>query len=110
MIYLDQDLILKTEINTDNKIYIDGQLIGELKGLKFLIESLMISLIGGFIGIALGLGVIFGVSEYFNWKMSLDYISLVLSFVFSSSIGIIFGFYPARKASNLNPIDALRYE
>ena len=57
-----------------------------------------------------GLGVIFGVSEYFKWKMSLDYMSIVLSFVFSSSIGIIFGFYPARKAANLNPIDALRYE
>ena len=78
--------------------------------LQFLIESLMISLIGGCLGIALGLGVIFGVSEYFNWKMSLDYMSLVLSFVFSSSIGVIFGFYPARKAANLNPIDALRYE
>ena len=78
--------------------------------LQFLIESLMISLIGGLIGIALGLGVIFGVSEYFKWKMSLDYMSIVLSFVFSSSIGIIFGFYPARKAANLNPIDALKYE
>ncbi|MDC3015062.1 ABC transporter permease [bacterium] len=78
--------------------------------LQFLIESLMISLIGGLIGITLGLGVIFGVSEYFKWKMSLDYMSIVLSFVFSSSIGIIFGFYPARKAANLNPIDALRYE
>ncbi len=78
--------------------------------LQFLIESLMISLIGGLIGIALGLGVIFGVSEYFKWKMSLDYMSIVLSFVFSSSIGIIFGFYPAKKAANLNPIDALRYE
>ena len=78
--------------------------------LQFLIESLMISLIGGLIGIALGLGVIFGVSEYFKWKMSLDYMSIVLSFVFSSSIGIIFGFYPARKEANLNPIDALRYE
>jgi putative ABC transport system permease protein len=78
--------------------------------LQFLIESLMISLIGGLIGIALGLGVIFGISEYFKWKMSLDYMSIVLSFIFSSSIGIIFGFYPARKAANLNPIDALRYE
>ena len=78
--------------------------------LQFLIESLMISLIGGCLGISLGLGVIFGVSEHFNWKMSLDYMSLVLSFVFSSSIGVIFGFYPARKAASLNPIDALRYE
>ena len=78
--------------------------------LQFLIESLMISLIGGCLGIALGLGVIFGVSEYFNWKMSLDYMSLVLSFVFSDSIVLFFGFYPARKAASLNPIDALRYE
>ena len=78
--------------------------------LQFLIESLMISLIGGLIGIALGLVAVISVSEYFKWKMSLDYISILLSFVFSSSIGIIFGYYPAKKAANLNPIDALRYE
>ena len=77
---------------------------------QFLIESLMISLIGGGIGILLGIGVVYGVSEYFNWKMKLDYMSIIMSFGFSSSIGIMFGFYPARKASNLNPIDALRYE
>jgi len=77
---------------------------------QFLIESLMISLIGGGIGILLGIGVVYGVSEYFNWKMKLDYMSIIMSFGFASSIGILFGFYPARKASNLNPIDALRYE
>ncbi len=77
---------------------------------QFLIESLMISLIGGGIGILLGIGVVYGVSEYFNWKMNLDYMSVIMSFGFSSSIGILFGFYPAKKASNLNPIDALRYE
>ena len=77
---------------------------------QFLIESLMISLIGGGIGILLGISVVYGVSEYFNWKMKLDYMSIIMSFGFSSSIGILFGFYPARKASNLNPIDALRYE
>jgi len=77
---------------------------------QFLIESLLISLIGGLIGIIIGLGLIFGISEYFNWKMNINIGSIVLAFSFSSIIGIVFGFYPARKASNLNPIDALRYE
>jgi len=77
---------------------------------QFLIESLLISLIGGVIGVIIGLGLIFGISEYFNWKMNIDFSSILLAFSFSSIIGIVFGFYPARKASNLNPIDALRYE
>ena len=77
---------------------------------QFLIESLLISLIGGIIGVIVGLGLIYGISEYFNWKMNIDLGSIILAFSFSSVIGIIFGFYPARKASNLNPIDALRYE
>lgn len=77
---------------------------------QFLIESLLISLIGGVIGVLIGLGLIFGISEYFNWKMNIDLSSIILAFSFSSIIGIVFGFYPARKASNLNPIDALRYE
>lgn len=77
---------------------------------QFLIESLLISLIGGILGILIGLGLIYGISEYFNWKMNIDLGSILLAFSFSSIIGIIFGFYPAKKASNLNPIDALRYE
>jgi len=77
---------------------------------QFLIESLLISLIGGVIGVIVGLGLIYGISGYFNWKMNIDIGSIILAFSFSSIIGIVFGFYPARKASNLNPIDALRYE
>ena len=77
---------------------------------QFLIESLLISLIGGVIGVLIGLGLIYGISEYFNWKMNIDLGSIILAFSFSSIVGIVFGFYPARKASNLNPIDALRYE
>ena len=77
---------------------------------QFLIESLLISLIGGVIGVLIGLALIFGISEYFDWKMNIDLSSIILAFSFSSIIGILFGFYPARKASNLNPIDALRYE
>tara|TARA_B110000495_G_C22942642_1_gene551616 strand:+ start:21 stop:1247 length:1227 start_codon:yes stop_codon:yes gene_type:complete len=77
---------------------------------QFLIESLLISLIGGIIGVIIGLGLIYGISGYFNWKMNINIGSIILAFSFSSIIGIVFGFYPARKASNLNPIDALRYE
>ena len=77
---------------------------------QFLIESLLISLIGGILGVIIGLGLIYGIGEYFNWKTNIDAGSIILSFSFSSFIGIVFGFYPARKASNLNPIDALRYE
>ena len=77
---------------------------------QFLIESLLISLIGGVIGVLIGLTLILGISEYFDWKMNIDLSSIILAFSFSSIIGILFGFYPARKASNLNPIDALRYE
>ena len=77
---------------------------------QFLIESLLISLIGGVIGVLIGLGLIYGIGEYFNWKTNIDIGSMILAFSFSSIIGIVFGFYPARKAANLNPIDALRYE
>ena len=68
------------------------------------------SLFGGVIGVLIGLGLIYGIGEYFNWKTNIDIGSMILAFSFSSIIGIVFGFYPARKAANLNPIDALRYE
>ena len=78
---------------------------------QFLIESFMLSMIGGLIGVATG---IIGAKsiEFFSSDMSvsISLFSILLSLGFSGIVGIIFGYYPAYKASLLNPIDALRYE
>jgi len=78
--------------------------------LQFLIESIMISFIGGFIGMGLGLLSTHIVNTFMHWPVQVTTNSIILSFVFAAIIGIFFGWYPARKAANLNPIDALRYE
>jgi len=78
--------------------------------LQFLIEALMISLIGGLIGIGLGMTVSRIIASLMAWPVTITIQSILLSFVFSTAIGIFFGWYPARKAAGLNPIDALRYE
>ena len=77
---------------------------------QFLIEALSLSIAGGAIGIALGVGT----SRFLAWKQQWPIVlapeAVLLAFGFSAAIGIFFGFYPARKASRLDPIDALRYE
>ncbi|MEI7980095.1 MAG: ABC transporter permease [Bacteroidota bacterium] len=78
--------------------------------LQFLIEALMISLLGGVIGITLGVVVSQVIASVLNWPVTITTQSILMSFLFSSAIGIFFGWYPARKAARLNPIDALRYE
>jgi len=78
--------------------------------LQFLIEALLISLIGGLIGIGLGVLVSQIVTDFMNWPITITLQSILMSFLFSSAIGIFFGWYPAQKAARLNPIDALRYE
>jgi putative ABC transport system permease protein len=78
--------------------------------LQFLIEALMLSLIGGIAGILIG---VFGanfLSSIAGWPVAISPLSIILSFFFSGLVGVFFGFYPAYKASLLNPIDALRYE
>jgi len=77
---------------------------------QFLTEAVLLSLLGGLIGVGLGITASLAVSNFLGWPISIAPMSIVLSFVFSSVIGIFFGWYPARKAANLNPIDALRYE
>jgi putative ABC transport system permease protein len=77
---------------------------------QFLIEAIMLSVLGGLVGVALGLGVSKLISTLAGWPVFISFASVALAFFFSAAIGLFFGFYPARKASGLSPIDALRYE
>jgi putative ABC transport system permease protein len=77
---------------------------------QFLVESVALCVAGGVIGILLGLGGAWLVSFKLGWNTVVSIHSVLVAFAFSAAIGIFFGFYPARKASQLDPIEALRYE
>ena len=78
--------------------------------LQFLIEAVTLSIIGGALGITAGIGVSKLIAAKMSWPTLTSTESIVVAFLFSAGVGIFFGFYPARKASQLDPIDALRYE
>ncbi len=78
--------------------------------LQFIIEAVMISALGGIIGILLGFGTSMVLEKIMKWSIAITSWSVILSVTFSCAIGIFFGWYPAKKAANLNLIDALRYE
>jgi putative ABC transport system permease protein len=77
---------------------------------QFLLEAVMLSAIGGLLGIALGGGVSSLISKFAGWPSQISPIVAFIALAFASLVGIFFGFYPARKASRLDPIEALRYE
>ena len=77
---------------------------------QFLIESAVLSTIGGFIGVVLGVSVSLILSHFAGWAAIVTPQAVILAFMFSASVGVVFGFWPARKASLLSPIEALRYE
>lgn len=77
---------------------------------QFLIEAVSIALIGGIIGIMLGIGASFALAKFATWNTSIAPNSIFLSFFFAFLVGVVFGLFPAVKASNLNPIESLRYE
>jgi macrolide transport system ATP-binding/permease protein len=78
--------------------------------IQFLIEAAAMSTLGGVVGILLGCGIAFGMSKLAGWAAIVTPQSVILAFAFSAGVGVVFGFWPARKASLLSPIEALRYE
>ena len=78
--------------------------------LQFLVEAIVLSVAGGAIGIVLGIGGSFAVARVMQWSASVTPSAVLMAFSFAAAVGVFFGFYPARKAAHLNPIEALRYE
>jgi putative ABC transport system permease protein len=77
---------------------------------QFLIEAVVLSLVGGLLGISLGIGLAAAMAYLIDWPLSVSPSVVALAFLVSAGVGIFFGYYPALKASRLDPIEALRYE
>ncbi|HRN71372.1 MAG TPA: FtsX-like permease family protein, partial [Candidatus Woesebacteria bacterium] len=77
---------------------------------QFLIEAILLTVVGGFIGMLFGVGVSYILSNIMTLPFTISLSSILLAIGVSGGIGILFGWYPAQKAANLQPIEALRYE
>ena len=77
---------------------------------QFLVEAVTLSLIGGLAGILLGVGAAYAIAQFAGWRIVLSPDAVILAVAFAFAIGVFFGFYPARKAAYLNPVEALRFE
>lgn len=78
--------------------------------MQFVIEALLLSVIGGLVGIALGIGGSIVISYIADWPVLIGPKAVLIAVLFSAAVGVFFGYYPARKAARLDPIEALRQE
>ena len=77
---------------------------------QFLFEALVLCLVGGLVGIGIGFGAAYALSELATWNTEVSPRAVLLAVAFSATVGLFFGLWPARRAASLNPIEALRYE
>ena len=77
---------------------------------QFLIEAIMLSVTGGIIGVILGIGASYAIKAFPHWPISIEPWTIIMSFAVCTFTGVFFGWYPAKKAAQLDPIEALRYE
>ncbi|HZT72995.1 MAG TPA: FtsX-like permease family protein, partial [Terriglobales bacterium] len=77
---------------------------------QFLVEAVVLSALGGLVGVFFGVACSWLISALAKWQVDVSSVAVIGALVFSGAIGIFFGFYPARKAARLDPIEALRYE
>jgi ABC-type antimicrobial peptide transport system permease subunit len=77
---------------------------------QFLMEAITLSVVGGLAGIVIGVIVADSISQWVRWSVSISAMSVILSFGVAASVGIFFGYYPARQAARVAPIESLRYE
>ena len=78
--------------------------------LQFVVEAMVLCMLGGAVGIALGAGITTLIARIAGWSMAISPTAVALAFCFSAAVGLFFGIWPARKAARLDPIEALRYE
>jgi putative ABC transport system permease protein len=78
--------------------------------LQFVVEALVLSLLGGAVGVVVGIGAAHALTQLMEWPTEISTQAVAMAFLISATVGIVFGYYPARRASRLDPIEALRRE
>jgi ABC-type nitrate/sulfonate/bicarbonate transport system substrate-binding protein len=116
LIYMEGGRLSIQSLLSNSSQFMTGDAVSALSAIAggadivLLVEAVVMAATGGVIGILLGIGSSEVLKDWAQWPTLIDPMIVVIAFVFSGAVGVFFGFYPAKKAANLDPIDALRYE